>query len=877
VSAGAGSRAAFRALASALASALAAAAVPAAAPAARLPAQASVAVSAPATLAPGEPALVRVEVTAPARADVRLAAPAVAPFTVASAARVPAADPASLRGWRRHEWRYVLAPAPGARGRYAFAPFAAEIAGPGLRPTTARSRPWGLVVRAPAPPPPPVAGASAGAGATGGAPQPARRGGVQFSARVYPDTVYVGQQATYELTVSVDADTRARIRRNPEFVPPELRGVIAVDLPSSHQAGADGDVHVYRRALFALAPGAVPVPSARLSYALALGTSYFSPEERLALRTAPVRFTAVAPPGAGRPRGWDGAVGVLRAAARTAAPGGRAGDPVEYTVRVEGSGNVGLLPRPALAVAWADVVEAGDRVEVDSTAPTVGGAKEFTWLITPRTAGAYATPALRYPYFDPVRRVYDELAVPAVPVDVRPGAGPAVAAADAPARAARGDRLGIRTAWRGAFAPPLPSRPAFWLLLALAPAPAAAVLLVQAAGRRRRARPVDAARALRRLAQGDPVEPRTLRRVVNAAFAGRLGFDAGILDGAAAFARALRRVGVTEATAARAAELVAALDAAAFDAAATGGTATERGVADLAARAHDVFATVDREARPRTAIAVPPAAGRRAARDSAVRGWLVAAAASATAAALGACALSPAAGAAADAAAAAFARGTAAYARGDVRAARAAFLDAAGRAPAAPDAWANAGTAAWAAADTLGAAVAWQRALRLEPTARDMRERLALLPAAQDGWIAGVPPVDPDWLAAAALAAAAVAGALALRGAVARRPRPAAGWVWGWGAALGVAGAGGALAAHVAPAGLAVVVTAGPLRTEPALAAEPGQPADPTDVARVTARQGTWSRVALDGRRDGWIESARLAPLDAAAAAAGAGPPGLGR
>jgi hypothetical protein len=218
----------------------------------RLLAQVTVAVSAPATLAAGDPALVRVEVTAPAGASVRLTPPDVAPFTVASADRVPTAGGLNAPGWRRYEWRYVLAPPAGARGRYAFEPFAAFAQGPGLRPVTATSRAWALDVRAPAPPlasrGAPVAPPVAGAGAA------ARNGGVSFSARLTPARVYVGQQATYELTVSVDAAARGRIRRNPEFVPPELRGVLAVELPATHESTPAGDVHVYRRAVFPLAP-----------------------------------------------------------------------------------------------------------------------------------------------------------------------------------------------------------------------------------------------------------------------------------------------------------------------------------------------------------------------------------------------------------------------------------------------------------------------------------------------------------------------------------------------------------------------------------------------------------------------------------------------
>jgi hypothetical protein len=78
------------------------------------------------------------------------------------------------------------------------------------------------------------------------------------------------------------------------------------------------------------------------------------------------------------------------------------------------------------------------------------------------------------------------------------------------------------------------------------------------------------------------------------------------------------------------------------------------------------------------------------------------------------------------------------------------------------------------------------------------------------------------------------------------------------------------VAAHADPAGRAVVTLGGPLRDGPSLAAEPGHAADRTDVARVLGRQAAWVRVALDGGRDGWIESARLVALDAPAHVAAA-------
>jgi tetratricopeptide (TPR) repeat protein len=393
-------------------------------------------------------------------------------------------------------------------------------------------------------------------------------------------------------------------------------------------------------------------------------------------------------------------------------------------------------------------------------------------------------------------------------------------------------------------------------------------------------------RALRHATPAADADPRALRRLLHAAVRERVGFEPTACAGTPAFARALRRVGVTDATAARAAALVDALDAAAF-----AGAGAERavrqppadgpavGLGDLAAEARAVIREVDREAQPRAVLRVAePPRGRgptgRPPTGSAARGWLLVIAL----AGWGAAAACSAAGRrgggdsrVAERAAAAFARGTAAYGRGDVRAARAAFLAAAAHAPAAPDAWANAGTAAWAAGDTVGAAVGWQRALRLEPTARDVRDRLALLPAAQDGWAAAVVPLHPNWPAYVALALALAAGAFALRGSLRGRPLRGASWPALWAAGLTAAAAGYALVRHADPAGRAVVAGSGPLRAEPSLIAEAAAPADPTDVARVIVGRGTWTRVALDGGREGWIESSRLVSLAFPAPAAPAG------
>src|SRR6185503_1551297 len=67
------------------------------------------------------------------------------------------------------------------------------------------------------------------------------------------ETVYVGQQATYEVAVFLNQTARERLRRNPTFYPPEMQAMLAYDLPTPGPRGGGSqcfDALVYRRALF---------------------------------------------------------------------------------------------------------------------------------------------------------------------------------------------------------------------------------------------------------------------------------------------------------------------------------------------------------------------------------------------------------------------------------------------------------------------------------------------------------------------------------------------------------------------------------------------------------------------------------------------------
>ncbi|MHB1072619.1 MAG: BatD family protein [Gemmatimonadaceae bacterium] len=661
---------------------------------------------------------------------------------------------------------------------------------------------------------------------------------VTFRAMAIPDTVYVGQQSEYQVAVFLGGEVRDRLRRNPTFFPPDMPGMLAYDLPipagDAPQRFANHrcyDVLVYRRAIFPLLPGRIAIPPAQLVYSLSLSLGFFSREESREVRTDSAVVVAVDLPLQGRPGDYAGAVGQLGISSTLDGRDARVGDPVMLTVRVEGKGNVKLFPRPALLVPWATLVATTERVRIDSASAPIRGVKEFDWLLTPQEPGTREVPAVRYPYFDPDLRRYQVAESPALTLAVTGASRASVAAGD-PAHAE--PALAIRARDRGPVPPPVHDHPLFWAAALLAPLPALARAW---RGRRRSAprRPPPAAVMRRSIARGEGAAP--LRRAWLAALAGRLGLPVLDITEPRNLRRALLRAGVRPATADRARDLLLALDAAAYD---RTGTVVAPGGADVAA----AYDAVDAEAIAPARVSPPPG---RVPPGAMLLFLLVLPA------------LAMHAGPAAT-----FAEGVQAYHRADYRAAVVSFARATDAEPRSVDAWANYGTAAWASADTIAATHGWARAVRLEPSAADVRDHLERVDVAGVRDPAFVPPVSSSSLAITALLLWWGGWiARARRGRLRGSETPVSASLLA--AAAFLAAATALLVERTDPAHLAIVRASSPLTSTPESGGEQMARVEKGAVVRLAGQAGGYVRVSAAGEREGWIEGSRLLRMDAAA------------
>ncbi len=301
----------------------------------------------PATAAACDPIEISVAVRVPRAELPRMVAPSLAPFEILSSSAVP-------RTWRDSggkgalfaEYRYVVA--TDEIGSLTIPAFEARV-GPTL---SARSDPIHIEIR-------PARRGDA-------QPQVVARARVDTSLEVnlrslaMAETVYVGQQANYEVAVFLNQIVRDRLKRNPTFFPPEIQSMLAYDIPSQSNAtyakagSRCFDALVYQRAIFPLQAGRFVIPPAQLVYALPTSSGFFSREESRELQTDSAVVIAVEPPAMGRPTDYQGAVGgtTSRVTARVDTCGARAwAYQCSSPCALPGRGNVQALSAPGGAGA----------------------------------------------------------------------------------------------------------------------------------------------------------------------------------------------------------------------------------------------------------------------------------------------------------------------------------------------------------------------------------------------------------------------------------------------------------------------------------------------------------------------------------------------
>lgn len=114
------------------------------------------------------------------------------------------------------------------------------------------------------------------------------------------------------------------------------------------------------------------------------------------------------PPGA--PPAFDGAVGQFALQTSLSDDSVEAGNAVELTARIEGTGNLATISPPALdPPSDFETYEPSLEADIDRGGEQVEGTKTFTYTLVPRSNGGYTLPPVAFAYFDPETETYETL------------------------------------------------------------------------------------------------------------------------------------------------------------------------------------------------------------------------------------------------------------------------------------------------------------------------------------------------------------------------------------------------------------------------------------------------------------------------------------
>lgn len=498
---------------------------------------------------------------------------------------------------------------------------------------------------------------------------------------------------------------------------------------------------------------------------------------------------------------------------------------MQLTVRIEGVGNVKLLPAPIIDIADVTASPAGETIVVDSTDLLIRGSKTFKFLLTPRRDGDVPLGSIRYAYFNPVRGAYEEIIAPLG--SLRVAAGATVAEDD---KEARMPALPLRP-WAAAGIADVTERWWYRLTFLGLGLPWLALVLRRVWRALPKREPRERRQRRRGLLQEMPSTSANLRRVYIERLAPLVQLRSDQPFAVPDVVRRLRRAGVTPDAAEAAGALLMRLDLLTFS--------------RSNAISEDLLQTLSREAD-----AVHDQL--RAELSSKVRARLQAAVRS--------IALVATLAGVADAQPREFVRGVDAYQKERYTAAAVEFARAATAAPLSAVVWENLGAAHWMRADTAGAIVAWQRSARLAPRNGELVERLRQLSPAADVRTAII-PLTPN---SAWLLLLLVTVLLSVSGAAWRwsNRHISNGALLGATTAVAVCAILAVLAQRAANAdGLVVIRRDVALRTEPVLAGEARARARGGEVAIVTDTSASWLLVTVPGGRSGWVEVDALRSL----------------
>lgn len=254
---------------------------------------------------------------------------------------------------------------------------------------------------------------------------------ILIRAEVDRNTAYPGQQITLTYRLYTQAGISGiQLQENPPLsgfwvedleVDKNPKGVPQVINGREYRTFA-----IKKQALFATSTGKIKIPSSLFAVsARAAGDLFgmFGRTETLYRKTQELSLDIVPLPAAGRPASFHNAVGAYRLSSGMDKTEATAGDAVALRIRLEGQGNIKMIPDIAFPESPDFTVYSSKHT--DSIRPVsgdqIGGARTWEYVLVPKTPGQHTVPSISFSYFDAERAKYETITTQPATLHVLPG------------------------------------------------------------------------------------------------------------------------------------------------------------------------------------------------------------------------------------------------------------------------------------------------------------------------------------------------------------------------------------------------------------------------------------------------------------------------
>ncbi len=167
-------------------------------------------------------------------------------------------------------------------------------------------------------------------------------------------------------------------------------------------------------ALFPQQSGELKIDKMTLSGELVVsGGFFFDSSEPFEVSSDPITIRVKPLPDAGKPADFAGGVGEFRLSAGLNKDSSIGGEPLTLTVKIAGTGNVGLVGEPKLGpISGVKVLAPEAKQDVGTSGARVSGSRSYSFPLIPTADGKYSIPEIGMSFFNPKVGSYYTLTAP---------------------------------------------------------------------------------------------------------------------------------------------------------------------------------------------------------------------------------------------------------------------------------------------------------------------------------------------------------------------------------------------------------------------------------------------------------------------------------